>query len=35
MPLIFDELLDRIALSFKTTFDQYCQSRRALGFASS
>lgn len=27
MPRVFDELLDRMALSFETTFDQYCQSR--------
>jgi hypothetical protein len=28
MPSIFDELLDRMALSFETSFDAYCQSRR-------
>jgi hypothetical protein len=28
MPSIFDELLDRMALSFEISFDQYCQSRR-------
>jgi hypothetical protein len=28
MPRVFDELLDRMALSFETMFDQYCQSRR-------
>ncbi|KAJ7826590.1 hypothetical protein B0H14DRAFT_3467598 [Mycena olivaceomarginata] len=28
MPRVFDKLLDRMALSFETMFDQYCQSRR-------
>jgi hypothetical protein len=28
MPPVFDKLLDRMALSFETTFDQYCQSQR-------
>jgi hypothetical protein len=28
MPSIFDELLDRMVLSFETSFDEYCQSRR-------
>jgi hypothetical protein len=28
MPPIFDELLDRMALSFETTFNQYCQSQQ-------
>jgi hypothetical protein len=27
MPPIFDELLDRMALSFEATFDEYCQAR--------
>jgi hypothetical protein len=28
MSPIFDELLDRMALSFETTFDEYCQAQR-------
>jgi hypothetical protein len=28
MPSIFDELLDRMALSFEISFDQYCQAQR-------
>jgi hypothetical protein len=28
MPRVFAELLDRMALSFETTFNQYCQSRQ-------